>query len=249
MGRLSHQFYAKGGAHLVDRLKTWLCIWSERFVQSLASYPCAPCYIGHATGLGNVAQGGSKKSRVIFLNYYSEIGRNIFFILQQLCRIKIGKIGDFCFFAHGLTLQHVVTLSGCRNISLLGLLVTTAKHHNQAFTPLGIVHAPAWTKVLPHFKNTITHRPYITEVTKGGFSQVNTQSQPGVSVFQAVKPFIKFRKCFNLVHIKTVIERIQKVKAAAYNIDPLLAEMLTRVGPVDMKQIFAMVACVAGDVK
>lgn len=58
--------------------------------------------------------------------------------------------------------------------------------------------------MLPHFKQPIAHRLYITKVPEHGLTQANAQALPGHSVFQPSKPSIEFSKCFQRVYEQSV---------------------------------------------
>jgi hypothetical protein len=67
-------------------------------------------------------------------------------------------------FFHGSFLQSGFTLFGLGNIALLAVFGSAAKHDDQSFTPLGVVHSPAWTEMFSHFKDAFANWFHITEV-------------------------------------------------------------------------------------
>jgi len=63
-----------------------------------------------------------------------------------------------------------------------------------------------------HFEDAVANRFDIPQISKHGLAEADIQSLRGHPVFQAGKPFIKFRRGLYSVFLISVIVRLQDVK-------------------------------------
>jgi hypothetical protein len=119
----------------------------------------------------------------------------------MLRHIELGQVGNVDFLGHDFAPSKVFGQGdGRRNISLLGGLVASAKHHNQYVALLHVVHAPARAEKLAHLKHAFTNGATSPSKPRCTLFQPTGKTAMCHAIFQTDQPLRKFRKLLDDEH-------------------------------------------------
>lgn len=95
-GGLDGEASAEGVDYLGDGLEAGVAVLAEALVEAFAPHARVLGDLGHAPGLGDVAERGLHECGVVVFGYGVEVGDDVLFVFEVFAGVVVGEFGAHC---------------------------------------------------------------------------------------------------------------------------------------------------------